>query len=123
MLGRGREDGEGHAGAGLAGALLAPFVALLVQMGISRAREFLADAGAASITGDPAGLASALRRLEAYARKVPMETGAPATAHLFIVNPLSAEGLAGLVSTHPPLKERVRRLERLERHGIPVSVI
>lgn len=118
LAGRGQEE-DGHPAAGLLGALVAPFVALLVQMGISRAREFLADAGAAAITQDPGSLACALRKLEARAKRVPMETGTAATAHLFIVNPLSAEGLAGLFSTHPPARERIRRLERMERTGVP----
>lgn len=117
LAGRRGEDSDGHPAAGLLGILVAPLVAMLVQMGISRAREFLADESAAVITRDPMGLASALRRLEARAKREPMESGSTATAHLFIVNPLRGEGLAGLFSTHPPLRERVRRLERLERSG------
>lgn len=120
LAGRGRDEGEGHPLAGLLGALAAPLVALLVQMGISRTREFLADAEAAAVTRDPLALASALKRLEAFAKKVPMESGSAATAHLFIVNPLRGSDLAGLLSTHPPMRERIRRLERMARVGVPL---
>ncbi len=99
--------------AGLALVILAPLAALIVQMAISRTREYEADKLGAMIAGTPVGLASALRKLEAYAQRIPMESAQPATAHMYIMNPLSGGGLAVLFSTHPPVKERIRRLEAL----------
>ena len=93
----------------LAMLVVAPIAALLVRMAISRTMEYRADRAGAAIAGNPVGLANALRRLEAYARRIPMEVN-PAAAHLCIVNPLRAEGLANLFRTHPPTEERVRRL-------------
>lgn len=89
--------------------ILAPIAAMLIQAAISRSREFAADEGGAEISGKPRALASALRKLEAAAKRVPMQ-GNPATAHLFIVHPFSAGGLGKLFSTHPPTEERVERL-------------
>ncbi|MBI5083171.1 MAG: zinc metalloprotease HtpX [Acidobacteria bacterium] len=103
------EDG-GSPLTGLLGVLIAPIAATLVQMSISRAREFLADEAAARYTGTPLALASALRKIEAWSREIPMHAGSPATAHMFIHNPFSAERLAGLFSTHPPTEQRVARL-------------
>lgn len=97
----------------LALAILAPLAALLIQAALSRGREFQADAEAARLTGDPRGLAAALRRLESGVGRVPLPEANPATSHLFIVKPFRARGLASLFSTHPPLAERVARLERL----------
>ncbi len=98
--------------AGLAVALLAPLAATLIQMAISRAREFEADRGGAEISGDPAALADALLKIEAYARGIPMPTAEanPATAQMMIMNPLAGGGIAGLFSTHPETAERVARL-------------
>lgn len=96
--------------AGLLGVLIAPLAAMLVQMSISRTREFMADAAAASYTGRPLALASALRRIEAGSRQMPMLNGSPATAHLFIQNPFAGGALARLFSTHPATEERVARL-------------
>lgn len=97
-------------------ALVAPLAATLVQLGISRSREYLADEAGARISGDPEGLASALEKLARNAERVPGEAE-PATASLFIVNPLAgAGGLLKLFSTHPPVEERVRRL-RAMAHG------
>lgn len=79
-------------------------------MAVSRSREYLADASAARIAGSPNGLANALGRLEEAAHRRPLECASEATAHMYIVNPLSGEGLAGLFSTHPPMEERIRRL-------------
>jgi heat shock protein HtpX len=93
----------------LATMLLAPIAALLIQMAISRSREFAADAGAAQITGNPYGLAEALRKIDAIAKKVPLDAN-PATAHMFIIKPFSAGGLASLFSTHPPTEARVQAL-------------
>ena len=111
--GRGSNDREGgHPIVALAMIIIAPLAALLVQMAISRSREFGADATGAAISGDPLSLANALRKLQLGAERTPMEAN-PATAHMFIVNPLTGGGLMTLFSTHPPLEERVRRLERM----------
>jgi heat shock protein HtpX len=107
----GRDDDE--RGGGLIGflfmALVAPLAALLIQMAISRTREFKADATGAAITGSPIGLARALEKLGVATKRIPLQAN-PATSHLFIVNPLSGQGLLGLFSTHPPLEERIKRL-------------
>jgi heat shock protein HtpX len=93
----------------LATIILAPIAALLIQMAISRSREFAADAGGAQITGNPYGLAEALRKIDAMSKRVPMDAN-PATAHMFIVKPFSGAGLMGLFSSHPPTEDRVRAL-------------
>jgi heat shock protein HtpX len=111
------EDGGGHPLAGLLGVLVAPLAAGLIQMAISRAREFLADEAAARFTGNPLPLAGALRKIEAYGRRLPMEAGSPATAHLLVHNPFPGAGLARLFSTHPPTEERVARLESMALRG------
>ncbi|WP_298289929.1 zinc metalloprotease HtpX [Thiomonas sp.] len=105
--------------AGIAVALLAPLAASLIQMAISRAREFEADRGGAEISGDPAALASALQKIEAYARGVPFQTAEehPATAQMMILNPLHGGGIAQLFSTHPSTEERVARLMQMARQG------
>ncbi len=92
--------------------LLAPLAASLIQMAISRAREFEADRGGAEISGDPQALASALQKIQRYAQGIPMETAErhPETAQMMIMNPLSGGGLRGLFSTHPATEERVARL-------------
>ena len=96
-------------------ALLAPLAATLIQMAISRAREFEADRGGAAISGDPDALADALTKIDAYARGIPMPTAEahPATAQMMIMNPLSGGGMAGLFSTHPSTEERVYRLRSM----------
>jgi len=101
--------------ASIAVALLAPLAASLIQMAISRAREFEADRGGAEICGDPDALADALTKIDAYARGIPMPTAEahPATAQMMIMNPLSGGGLSGLFSTHPATAERVARLREL----------
>jgi heat shock protein HtpX len=113
FFGAGRRDDE-EGGGGMLGILLAaivaPVAAMLLQMAVSRSREYLADASAARIAGSPNGLANALGRLEEAAHRRPLECASEATAHMYIVNPLSGEGLAGLFSTHPPMEERIRRL-------------
>ena len=98
-------------------AILAPIAATLIQFAISRAREFEADRGGAEICGDPEALASALKRIEAYAKGIPMQAAEehPATAQMMIINPLSAEGLQGLFSTHPKTQDRVDRLMALSK--------
>ena len=89
--------------------ILAPIAAMLIQAAISRSREYDADAGGALIAGSPLGLASALRKLDAASHAVPLDAN-PATAHMFIIKPFSASGLAGLFSTHPPTKARIEAL-------------
>ena len=115
----GPRDDERDAPLGMVGsllvAILAPVAALLVQMAISRTREYEADRRGAEISGDPQSLASALRKIEMLARRtmVPDAERNPATAHLFIVNPLHGASLASLFATHPATEERVRRLEAM----------
>ncbi len=102
----------GHPVAGIAMMIIAPIAAMMIQMAISRSREFLADQGAAQMAGDPLSLANALRKLHLKSEQVPMDAN-PASAHLFIVNPLHGGGLMKLFSTHPPIEERVARLEAM----------
>lgn len=109
----GGRDEEGRSPwAGLLMLFLAPIAALLIQMAISRTREFGADAAAAKYTGTPYGLISALRKLEAWSKRVPMDA-MPAHEHMFIVKPFSGGGLMKLFSTHPPTAQRIARLEQL----------
>jgi heat shock protein HtpX len=95
---------------GLAMMILAPIAAMLIQLAVSRSREYGADATGARLVGYPDGLASALRKLHAASHRMPMRSADPATAHMFIVNPLSGRALMGLFSTHPPLEDRIARL-------------
>lgn len=116
----GGRDSEGRSAnplLAIAIMIVAPIAAMLIQMAISRAREFGADAGGAEISGDPQALASALRKIEAYAKGLPMPTAEahPETAQMMIINPLSGSGLAGLFSTHPATEERVARLLQMTR--------
>jgi len=107
---RDREEGGGGGGLGLIlMSILAPLGAMLIQMAISRSREYMADATGASFAGTPEGLARALEKLGAYSKQLPMDAR-PSTAHMFIVNPLSGRSLMSLFSTHPPLEERIARL-------------
>ena len=107
------EDG-GNPLAALLMLLLAPIAAVLIQLAVTRSREFGADASGADITADPLALASALRKIEAYSRGTPPATTNPSTAHLFISNPFKGgAGMASLFSTHPSTAERVERLERM----------
>ncbi len=112
---RDRRDSNGIAD--LALLILAPIAAVLIQLAISRSREFAADAAAAGLTGRPLSLANALRKLEQAAETRPVLNPGPATAHLFIVNPLRGGGVMKLFSTHPPIEERIERLSILERGG------
>ena len=116
MRGNDEEGGGGLLGT-LAMMILAPFAAMLIQMAVSRSREFGADQGGAELTGNPRGLASALRKLEQANARAPLKRAAdhPATAHLFIVNPLGGLNLARLFATHPATEERIRRLEAMGR--------
>jgi heat shock protein HtpX len=109
-MGRSRDDDGPNPLVGLLTLLLAPFAAMLIQLAVSRSREYEADASGARLVGHPEGLANALRKLQASAERIPMRNADPATAHLFIVNPLSGRSLAGLFSTHPPLEKRIERL-------------
>jgi heat shock protein HtpX len=98
--------------AAIALVLLAPLAASIIQLAISRQREYAADAGGAQICGNPESLASALLRLEQGAKEMPMEVN-QAAEPLYIVRPFSGRGLSNLVSTHPPIEERVRRLRQM----------
>jgi heat shock protein HtpX len=111
FFGGGRDrDGEGGgAVGGLVTILVAPIAAMLIQMWISRTREYQADASGAEIVGNPRGLASALLKLENYSKRIPMEAS-PSTAHMFIVHPFSGSSLMNLFSTHPPIQKRIARL-------------
>lgn len=119
FLGGGRssddEDG-GHPVALLVSAIVAPIAAAMIQMAISRSREYMADEAAAEYSGKPLALASALNKIHLWSQQIPMEHGSPATAHMYISNPFSG-GLANLFSTHPPTAERIARLERMGRKG------
>ena len=108
-----RGNGAGQLIALLLVAVLAPLAAMLIQLAISRTREYGADATGARLAGNPSGLASALEKLERAKRAYPLPNANPATAHLFIVNPLSGGALANLFSTHPPIEERIRRLRTM----------
>lgn len=108
----GGDDERGNIVSWLIALVVAPIAAMLVQMAISRSREYGADEGGANISGKPWALASALKKLEISNHQQPSEAN-PATAHMFIVNPLTAGGIASLFSTHPPTKERIARLERM----------
>ena len=112
--GRGDDDEGGGIFGTILMAILAPIAAMLVQMAISRSREYGADAAGAKISGNPLSLARALQKLEMGSQQIPMNANA-ATAHMFIVNPLTGGGLMSLFSTHPPIPERVHRLEELSR--------
>jgi heat shock protein HtpX len=118
IFGGGRSDDEEGGGGGTIGlivmAILAPIAATLIQMAISRSREYLADSEGAQVSGNPYGLASALEKLSSASQVVPMHAN-PSTAHMFIVNPLSGRSLMNLFSTHPPIEERVARLRSMGR--------
>lgn len=114
MLFGGRDDEDSNPIAMIAMMILAPIAAMLVQMAISRSREYLADEGGAKLCGNPRYLASALRKLEAANTQAPMPKVNEATAHMFIVNPLRGGGVKAMFSTHPPMDERVRRLEAMQ---------
>ncbi|MCD6408338.1 zinc metalloprotease HtpX [bacterium] len=112
----GDDDREGNI-LGLIGmllfAILAPIAAMIIQLAISRSREYLADEGGAKLCGNPLYLANALRKLAEGVRNSPMRSANPATSHLFIVNPFSGKNIINLFSTHPPIEERIRRLEKM----------
>ena len=114
IFGGGRSDDDDRANpiAAIAMMIVAPLAAMLIQMAISRSREFLADEGGAQMAGNPLSLANALKKLQLKSEQIPMNA-TPATAHMFIVNPLSGGGLVRLFSTHPPMEERIARLESM----------
>jgi heat shock protein HtpX len=107
--GRDRDDEGGGALGGLVTIIVAPIAAMLIQMWISRTREYQADASAAETVGNPNGLASALQKLENYSKRIPM-AASPNTAHMFIMHPFSGGSLMTLFSTHPPTQKRIERL-------------
>jgi heat shock protein HtpX len=113
----GRSDDRLHPALALLVMILAPMAAMVIQMAISRTREFGADRGGAEISGDPEALASALAKMEAYAKGIPMHVADehPETAQMMIMNPLSGGGLRGLFSTHPATQERIARLRAMVR--------
>jgi len=113
LAGGDRREKQGSALASLAWIVVAPLIAMILQLAISRAREYGADEAGARLTNDPNGLADALAKLEAWSAYRPFERPAPATAHLFIVNPLRG-AFRGLLSTHPPIEDRIARLHRLD---------
>ena len=116
--GRDREEGGNNIFGLLFMIIVAPLAAMLIQMAVSRSREYMADATGAKVTGDPLALASALRKLHMGAQNIPLQVSdatATSTAHLFIVNPLSGSGLAHLFSTHPAMEERIARLEAMAK--------
>jgi heat shock protein HtpX len=121
IFGGSRSDDE-EGGGGIIGlivmSIIAPIAAMLIQMAISRSREYMADATGAGFAGTPKGLSGALAKLGAYSERLPMDAN-PSTAHMFIVNPLSGRSLMSLFSTHPPLEERISRLGgiRIEKHN------
>lgn len=114
IFGTGRSEREDEGGGGVLGlivmSVVAPVAAVLIQMAISRSREYLADATGARVSGNPLGLASALEKLARASQLVPLEGAHPESAHLFIVNPLTGGALIKLFSTHPPIEERIARL-------------
>ncbi len=109
MGGRDREDRGGGGLGALFMLILAPFAAMLIQLAVSRSREYQADATGAHFTGNPYALARALQKLDAYSKRIPM-AASPSSAHLFIVQPLLGINFAGLFSTHPPIRKRIERL-------------
>ena len=115
-----RDDDNGGMGAigMIVMSIIAPMAAMIIQMAVSRSREYLADATGAHIAGGPEGLARALEKLGAYAKRIPMQAN-PSTAHMFIVNPLSGKSLQSLFSTHPPVEERISRLRGVRPQNGP----
>ncbi len=116
IFGGGRSSDDEEGGGGLLGGLVmiivAPIAAMLIQMAVSRSREYIADEDGARIAGNPRFLSNALRRLHAGVEQLPMNAN-PATAHMFIVSPLSGGGIVSLFSTHPPMEKRIARLESM----------
>lgn len=118
FAGGGRDRRDSNGVAELLLLILAPIAAVMIQLAISRSREFAADEGGARISGRPLSLASALQKLERGVERLPMSNASPASAHMFIVNPLRGGGVFKLFSTHPPVSERIERLQKLAMGGI-----
>lgn len=110
-------DRDGGGLGAIAMIIIAPIAALLIQMAISRSREYQADASGAHLSGNPMSLANALAKLERGVEYRPMEQASPATAHMFIVSPITGRSLASLFATHPPMEERIARLQEMARSG------
>jgi len=115
MFGRGSNDRGGSGIGGLVLLILSPILAMLIQMAISRSREFAADKGGAEFTGNPLGLASALQKISRGNQLKPVYNSNPTTAHMFIINPLHGGGMSKLFSTHPSTEERIKRLQAMAR--------
>jgi heat shock protein HtpX len=117
------DDRRGNPLLGLIGIILAPMAAAIIQMAVSRSREYAADESGAEVSGNPLALASALAKIETWSQQIPMSEGSPTTAHLFIINPFRSGAMAQLFSTHPPTPQRIERLQvlaqRLGRSGWP----
>jgi heat shock protein HtpX len=119
LFGGGRDsddEGGGNIVSVIIFSMIAAFAAMLIQLAISRSREYYADQGGAQIAGNPHSLANALRKLQMGVQRVPMQDANPSTAHMFILNPFTAKGVLALFSTHPPMEERIQRLEEMA-HG------
>jgi heat shock protein HtpX len=119
FFGGGRSDddeGGGNIFSVIIFSMIAAFAAMLIQLAISRSREYYADEGGAHLAGNPLYLAGALRKLQMGVQRMPMQDANPSTAHMFILNPFSAKGVLSLFSTHPPIEERIQRLEEMA-HG------
>ena len=114
MMFGGRDEDSGSALSSLVLLILSPIVAVLIQLAISRSREFMADEGGAQISGQPLALAGALNKLNTASKKIPMRNAETSTAHMFIVNPFSGRSMMKLFSTHPPVEERIKRLQEIE---------
>ena len=117
FFGGGNSDDEEEGGSNIVAAIVGMVVAMIaapiIQMAISRSREFVADETGARLTNDPLALAGALRKIEAWSQEIPIHSGSPATAHMFIINPFSGGGISRLFSTHPSTEQRIERLEAL----------
>jgi len=113
IFGLGGRDGDNNLFATLAMAILAPIAAMMIQMAVSRSREYAADKGGANLSKKPQALASALQKLEEFSKRRPMQQANANTAHMFIVNPLTAEGFSSLFRTHPSTEERIKRLRNM----------
>lgn len=113
MMFGGRSDDDSDGASSLVLLILSPIIALLLQLAISRSREFLADESGARISGKPLGLANALAKLQNMNKQIPMRNAGTSSAHMFIVNPLSGKSVAKLFSTHPPIEERIARLQNI----------
>jgi heat shock protein HtpX len=114
MMFGGRDEDSGSAISSLVLLILSPIIAVLIQLAISRSREFMADAGGAQISGQPMALAAALNKLNTASKQIPMRNAETSTAHMFIVSPFAGKSLMKLFSTHPPVEERIKRLQEIE---------